>query len=179
MRLITLLITVVALAVAAPAIADKGGTPHGGTGGGGGGGGDTPTATATPTATPDTTTSTSNGKKGDAPDPSITIASVNGARMAASTNPQPAHGEAVTFDTVAGSLAGWEYPMVALHCYQNDVLVYVLLSQPADTFTVGGGSSQWTAGDATCNASLYAYGWKGGRESIRELARTYDWTAVW
>jgi hypothetical protein len=99
--------------------------------------------------------------------------------MAASTDPQPAHGQAVTFDTVAGSLAGWEYPMVALHCYQSNVLVWLQLNHPDTTFTVGGGSSQWTAGDATCNASLYAYGWKGGKESIRLLASTYDWTAAW
>jgi hypothetical protein len=174
MRLITLLITVVALAVAAPAIANKGGTPNQGNGGGGGGGGSTPTATPTPT--PDATTSGANGKKGDGPSPSIAITSVDGART---TNPQPAHGQAVAFDTVAGSLAGWEYPMVALHCYQSNVLVFVQLNHPDATFTVGGGSSQWTSGDATCNAGLYAYGWKGGKESIRPLASTYDWTAAW
>ena len=39
MRLITTLITVVALAIAAPAIADKGGNGHAGGGGSGGGGG--------------------------------------------------------------------------------------------------------------------------------------------
>jgi len=69
--------------------------------------------------------------------------------------------------------------MVALRCYQNNELVYVVLDQPDATFVVGGGSSGWTAGDATCNGSLYAYGWKGGQESIRKLASTYDWTAAW
>lgn len=175
MRLITLLITVVALAVAAPAIADKGGTPNGGNGGGGGGGGDT--STATPTPTPDTTTSGSNGK--NTASPSITIASVNGARMDGSSQPQPAHGSTVAFDTTAGSLAGWEHPMVALRCYQDNELVYIVLDQPDATFVVGGGGSGWTAGAATCNGTLYAYGWKGGQESIRELAGTYDWTAAW
>ena len=171
MRFITLLITVVVLAVAAPAIAGKGGNPNGGNGGGGGN-----DATPTPTATPSPDTS-SSGKKGDASEPSITIAAVDGAKTA--SNPTPAHGSAVTFDTTSGSLAGWEYPMVALRCYQNNELVYVVLDQPDATFVVGGGSSGWTAGDATCNGSLYAYGWKGGQESIRLLASTYDWTAAW
>jgi hypothetical protein len=170
MRFITLLITVVVLAVAAPAIAGKGGNP----GGNGAGGGND--ATPTPTATPSPDAS-SSGKKGNTSDPSITIAAVDGARTV--SNPTPAHGSTVTFDTTSGSLAGWEHPMVSLSCYQNSELVYVVLDYPNATFAVGGGSSQWTAGDATCNASLYAYGWKGGRESIRELARTYDWTAVW
>jgi hypothetical protein len=169
MRLITLLITVVALAIAAPAIADKGGTPHGGSGGGGGGGGN---ATATPTPTPDSTAPTSS-------DPSISIATVDGVTMAASTRPEPAHLDNVTFNTTSGSLAGWEYPMVSLSCYQNNGLVYVQLNHPDATFTVGGGSSQWTAGDATCHASLYAYGWKAGQESTRLLAATYDWTVTW
>ena len=179
MRFITLLITVVALAVAAPAIADKGGNPNGGNGRGGGNDAtETPTATATPT--PEATSPTGSGSNGKNSAPaSITIASVDGARMAGSSEPQPAHGQVLTFATAAGSLAGWEYPMVALACYQNDELVYIQLNHPDATFTVGGGSSQWTAGNATCHASLYAYGWKSRQESIRELASTYDWTAVW
>jgi hypothetical protein len=54
MRLITLLIAIAALAIAAPAIADKGGVPHGGgngngsEGGNGGGGSYSGTLTATP-----------------------------------------------------------------------------------------------------------------------------------
>ena len=179
MRFITLLITVVALAVAAPAIADKGGNPNSGNGRGGGNDAtETPTATATPT--PEATSPTETGSKAKTTSsPSITIASVDGARMASSSEPQPAHGQVVTFDTAAGSLAGWEYPMVALACYQNAELVYIELNHPDATFTVGGGSSQWTVGDATCHASLYAYGWKGKQESIRELVSTYDWTAAW
>ena len=149
MRLITLLITVVALAVDAPAIAGKGGHSSG--------------------------------------DPSITIAAVNGAKTA--SNPSPAHGSSVTFATATGSLAGWEYPLVELSCYQDkngnglstDLfggdLVYVQLLRPDAAFTVGG--VNWTSGSATCHARLLAYGTKGGQQSVRELARTYDWTAAW
>ena len=61
--------------------------------------------------------------------------------------------------------------MVALRCYQDNELVYIVLDQPDATFVVGGGGSGWTAGAATCNGTLYAYGWKGGQESIRELAQ--------
>jgi hypothetical protein len=193
MRLITLLITVVALAIAAPAIADKGGTPHGG--GSGGGGSDataTPTATPTPEATSSTNTSSNTNKGGGGGktvDPSITIATVDGATLAASTRPEPAHGDTVTFNTTSGPLGG-AHPMVELSCYQDvngdgtvDMnlagpdLVHLQLDSPDTTFTMYGPG--WTAGDATCHARLLAYGWKGGQESIQLLASTYDWTAAW
>jgi hypothetical protein len=193
MRLITLLITVVALAVAAPAIADKGGTPHGGGGDSGGGGGN---ATATPTPTPDATASTSTSSQGQrgggsskGGDPSISIATVDGATPAASARLEPAHGSTVTFNTTSGSLGG-AHPMVELSCYQDwngdgtvdtnlfgPDLVHLQLDHPDATFTMSG--EGWTAGNATCHARLLAYGWKGGQESIQLLAATYDWTAVW
>lgn len=198
MRLITLLITVVALAVAAPAIADKGGTPNGGNGGGGGGGGETPTATPTPT--PDTTasspTTSSNGKKGGAnnstADPSISIATVNGVAAASILSPSPRHGDVVTFASDAGSLAGWEHAMVVVSCYQDlngnasidttltgPEKVWAQLDMPDTAFAVGGGSSSWTQGSAKCRSDLYAYGWNGGQQSIRFLASTAEWTATW
>ena len=186
MRFITLLITVVALAVAAPAIADKGGNPSGGNGGGGGNDAtQTPTATATPTPDASPTEPSSNGK--NSASPTITIASVDGTRT--SPDPQPAHGSTVTFDTTSGKLGG-SHPMVELSCYQDlnrdgtvdmnlfgpDLMV-LQLDQPDATFSMSG--QVWTAGSATCHARLLAYGWKGGQQSIEPLASTYDWTAVW
>jgi hypothetical protein len=182
MRLITLLVTVAALAVAAPAIADKGGVPHGGNGGGGGN-----DATATPTPTPSsptTSSATTNSNKGGggnqkSSDPSISIATVNGTSAAPTLSPSPKHGDTVTFATNAGSLAGWQWPMVYLSCSQNGSAVWGVLDSPGATFTVGGGSSGWTSGDATCRADLYAYGSKGGVETITLLKSTDSWNATW
>ena len=147
--------------LAAPAVAGKGG-------GGGGGGGSTS---------------------------SIAIASINGARTSASTaSPSPSLGSAMTFATTVEPLAGWEYPMVAVSCYQDvngdgavdtnmlgpDV-VFTWLDRPDATFTLGGYASIWTnrgGGDAVCRAELDAYGWKGGRQSVRVLASTGDWVAA-
>jgi len=185
MRLITLLVTIAALAVAAPAIADKGGVPHGGNGGGGGN-----DATATPTPTPNsantsfTTSSSNNGPKSGggsqkSSDPSISIATVNGVAAASTLSPSPKHGDTVTFATNAGSLAGWQWPMVYLSCSQNGTVVWGVLDSPGATFTVGGGSSSWSSGDATCRADLYAYGAKGGLETINLLKSTDSWNATW
>jgi hypothetical protein len=78
------------------------------------------------------------------------------------------------FETNAVGLAGWEYPMVAVWCYQSGDLVYMALNKPATEFLLGGAASAWVTngGPATCEADLYAYGWKGGQESIRNLAST-------
>jgi hypothetical protein len=126
---------------------------------------------------------------------SITIATVDGVAMAAATNsPTPKLGDALTFATTVEPLAGWEYPMVAVSCYQDvngdtnvdtnllgpDV-VYTWLDKPSATFTLGAYSSIWTlrgGGSATCRAELDAYGWKGGKESIRVLATTGNWAAA-
>jgi hypothetical protein len=128
------------------------------------------------------------------PPPSITIATVDGTSMAAATvKPTPKLGDSLTFATTVPALAGWEYPMVAVSCYQDvngdgkvdtsmvgPDLVYSWLDKPAATFTLGGYSSIWTqrgGGAATCRADLDAYGWKSGKESIRVLASTGDWPA--
>ena len=83
------------------------------------------------------------------------------------------------FETNAVGLAGWEYPMVAVWCYQSGDLVYMELNKPAAEFLLGGASSAWLSkgGGATCEADLYAYGWKGGKESTRVLASTGNWPA--
>jgi hypothetical protein len=120
---------------------------------------------------------------------SISIASIDGTQMAASTSsPTPSLGDTLTFTTSVGSIAGWEYPMVATSCYQDvngdgtidtnllgpDV-VYTWLDHPDALFLLGAYQSIWTlrgGGPAECRADLDAYGWKGGRESTRVLAST-------
>jgi hypothetical protein len=91
----------------------------------------------------------------------------------------------VGFSTTAVGLAGWEYPMVAVSCYQDvngdgtvdtnllgpDV-VYTWLDHPDAEFLLGAYSSIWTlrgGGPAECRAELDAYGWKSGNESTRVL----------
>jgi len=102
----------------------------------------------------------------------IWIASVDGMLVARTAQPAPAFGDKVNFGTAVQPLAGWQYPLVAIYCYQ-DVdgngletvpasadLVYAQLDKPDTTFVMGGGSSEWLesgGGDATCDAVLYAY----------------------
>jgi hypothetical protein len=125
---------------------------------------------------------------------SIAIATVDGSGMAAlAPAPTPKLGNTLTFATRVEPLAGWEYPMVALSCYQDvngdgtvdtnllgPDIVFSQLGKPSATFTLGGYSSIWTqrgGGNAVCRAELDAYGWKGGRQSIRVLATTGNWAA--
>jgi hypothetical protein len=125
---------------------------------------------------------------------SIAIATVDGTKMAASTqSPTTKLGDTLTFATTVEKLAGWEYPMVALSCYQDvngdgtidtnllgpDV-VFTWLDHPDMTFTLGGYSSIWTlrgGGSAVCRADLDAYGWRSGKETTRVLATTGNWVA--
>ena len=125
---------------------------------------------------------------------SIEIATVSGSTSAFAQSSTPRLGDALTFKTTVQPLAGWEYPMVALSCYQDvngdgtvdtrlvgpDV-VFTWLDHPNASFTLGGYSSIWTlrgGGDAVCRADLDAYGWKGGKQSVRVLASTGHWTAA-
>lgn len=124
----------------------------------------------------------------------IAVATVDGTSVAGATvKPAPKLGDTVTFATTVEPLAGWEYPMVVVSCYQDvngdgvvdtnmlgPDIVYSWVDKPSATFTMGGYSSIWTqrgGGDATCRAELDAYGWKGGKESVRVLASTGDWLA--
>jgi hypothetical protein len=107
---------------------------------------------------------------------------------------QPSLGSKITFKTVVEPLAGWEYPMIAVSCYQDvngdnytdtnllgPDIVFSSLNKSDATFTLGGSSSIWTnrgGGDALCRADLDAYGWKGGKQSIRVLDTTGSWTAT-
>lgn len=126
---------------------------------------------------------------------SIALATVDGTATAlGAPAPTPALGDNLTFRTTVEPLAGWEYPMVALSCYQDvngdqkvdtnllgpDV-VFTWLDTPSATFTLGGYSSIWTlrgGGTAVCRAELDAYGWKGGKQSVRVLASTGNWAAA-
>jgi hypothetical protein len=91
----------------------------------------------------------------------------------------------VGFATSAAGLAGWEYPMVVVSCYQDvngdgtvdtDLLgpdiVFSWVDKPGSEFVLGAFSSIWTlrgGGPADCRADLDAYGWKGKQETIRVL----------
>ena len=125
---------------------------------------------------------------------SIAIASINGVASATTLTAQtPKLGDTLKFGTTVQPLAGWEYPMVAVSCYQDVNLdgtidtnllgpdiVYAWLDTPTAGFLLGAYSSIWTqrgGGPATCHAELDAYGWKGGKESTRVLASTGNWVA--
>jgi hypothetical protein len=120
----------------------------------------------------------------DAGDSYIALSSGDGTTAAVTA--EPSLGSDVSFDSYAAGLAGWEDAMVALSCYQDvngdgvidtnllgpDV-VYTWLDTPDASFQLGAYSSIWTlrgGGDAECRADLDAYGWKGGKQSIRVLA---------
>ena len=134
------------------------------------------------------------GKRGSPATSSIAIASVSGSGNAAAAQSSANLGDTLTFKTTVEPLAGWEYPMVAVSCYQDvngdgkvqtDLLgpdvVFTWLDRPSADFTLGGYSSIWTVrggGDAVCRADLDAYGWKRGKESTRVLASTDYWTAA-
>ena len=116
----------------------------------------------------------------------IELASVStpaGATLAAVT---PKYGDIVRFSTTVEKLAGWEYPMVALTCYQDvngdgrvdtnmfgPDIVFEQLNYPDSGFLLSGGS-RWAArgGAATCRADLDAYGWSNKVQSIRILDST-------
>jgi hypothetical protein len=81
-------------------------------------------------------------------------------------------------------LAGWEYPMVALTCYQDvngdgrvdtnmfgPDIVFAMLDRPDAAFRLYGGFRSWS-GAAVCRADLDAYGWQNKVESIRVLDST-------
>lgn len=141
-----------------------------------------------------------NGNGGSAPsassssDPSISIASVNGGVLAASTqSPAVKYGDKLTFNTNdGGALSGNQYPAVGVSCYQDvnhdgtidtsvtgPDIVYSWLDHPDATFPLGGSTiaSTWSGGTATCHADLYAYSMTGKGETITWLAGTGNFTA--
>jgi len=102
-------------------------------------------------------------------------ASKNKTAVVALNESNPHFAGNVTFTTTVPKLAGWEHSMVSVWCYQSGKLVYAELAHPDSQFKLGGGSSDWVSmggGAADCTAKLHAYGTKGQRESIRDLAST-------
>src|SRR5438034_7803788 len=60
----------------------------------------------------------------------------------------------------SGGTGGLKNPRIYVYCYQNGSLVYGEAGSAADTFTLGGGWSQWVAnggGAAQCYADLYYF----------------------
>lgn len=128
-------------------------------------------------------------KRGDTPG-AVSVATVNGTPYTSGTTLKL--GDVLTFNYIAGSMAGWEYPMIAVSCYQDvnsdgtvntsitgPDIVYSWLDHPSATFSLSGQgqTSIWTlrgGGPATCRVDLDAYGWKSGKESTRVMATTGD-----
>jgi hypothetical protein len=94
--------------------------------------------------------------------------------------PGPYHyGDTLTF-TCSDNLKGRKYPMVAVHLFQDanedgtvsddpnsEDLVWVQLNHPETPVILGGGGSGLDASKSSKGrASLYAYSWKVGQESI-------------
>jgi hypothetical protein len=151
-----------AIAVAAPALAAQGGNGNG------------------------------NSQPRNGTTSNIELASVNGTPAgAAAAAVTPKYGDTVRFSTTVEKLAGWEYPLVALQCYQDvnkdgkietnmfgpDIVFAAPLSGPDGAFSLGGGTSTSTwasrgGGAAVCRADLDAYGWSNKAQSIRVLDST-------
>jgi len=128
-----------------------------------------------------------NGGTSAPPTSQIWVATIDGDAMTAPLTAAPALdlGDRITFGTKIEPLAGHEYPMVAVSCYQDvngdgrvetsltgPDIVYSWLDTPSATYPLGGQSSIWTlrgGGDAVCRADLDAYAVKGGKQSIRVL----------
>jgi len=141
----TLAALVAVVALSAPSLAAKG--PKGGGSGG-------------------TTTEASSSIAID------TVTNADGTTAKTADALQPRLGSKVTFKTSVQPLAGWQYPMVTVACYQdvnNDGtieksttgpdVVYLQLDHPDTSFVLGGGWSEWLdrGGSATCEANLWAY----------------------
>jgi hypothetical protein len=153
MRHITLILAALALAVAAPALADKGGNPSGGGNsgengnkGGNGGGGN------------------GGGKPGGG---TGTMSLV----LLDSTDGVPHFGQKVTFDV---STDATTYPWVTLKCFQNGSQVYqasrgIFPTSLGQEFTLGPTPS-WQGGDADCTAFLEDWDSYSKRGSIQTLA---------
>lgn len=95
------------------------------------------------------------------------------------------YGDSVTFSTSSNLKGNNPHPMVELACYQdlngdnevtlglfNGDLAWVALQVPGTAFVLGDGTNTTLDRNqpASCQARLLAYGWKGGQQSIQELA---------
>jgi len=152
MRIITLALAVCALAVAAPAIADRGGVPNGGNNGGENG------------------NKGGNGNSGGGGNHSSSLALVVLDPDDGGAN----HGEQVTFEV---STTATDKPYVSVSCYQDGTLVYSAsagfyegYAWPwTQVFTLS--SNAWSGGAADCRASLDYWDGRGMR-SLASLSFT-------
>jgi hypothetical protein len=114
----------------------------------------------------------------------IGLGTVDGAAMGFASV-KPHYEGTVTFNsTGTGKLKN---PRVYVRCYQAGVLVYGEAGGASDTFTLGGGWSQWVAnggGAAQCWADLYYFKsgnheWNGsGQQEYVWLGSTSEWDAA-
>jgi hypothetical protein len=134
------------------------------------------------------------GKPNNTAPSRIAIATINGVPMGSTVQAiTTRYGDTLTFATTIEKLSGNQWPMISVSCYQDvngdgrvdtnllgPDIVFGLLDHPTSSFQLAG-SSLWSqrGGNATCHADLYAYGFKGGSQTIRFLAGTENWGAAW
>ncbi len=123
----------------------------------------------------------------------VTAASAKAAPSGSISGPNEAgpytYGDSVTFTTSTSGFKGNAHPMVSVRCYQdvngdglvltptiivdgkevtNPDFAWVVLGDPNYSFPLG--TSLDSSQSATCVATLHSYSWKGGQESILDLA---------
>jgi len=100
--------------------------------------------------------------------PTIALASSDVARTTA-----PALGTYVHFDSVYPTTV--KNPRIEVLCYQDGSLVYGEAGGVNDAFLLGGGGSAWkdSGGSAACDANLYYFSWKAGKQTYNRLASTW------
>ena len=159
MRVVMLVLAALALAVAAPAVADRGGNPNGGgksgengnKGGNGGGGG--------------------GGGGGQSEGGSLALVMVYDQNGSGGPN----WNDQVTFDV---STTATDKPWVRLNCYQSGTWVSTSTAgffpaYPwAPNFTLASGA--WTSGAADCVATLYMVMSNGKSKTLAELTFQVD-----
>jgi hypothetical protein len=91
---------------------------------------------------------------------------------AALASSRPSLGSTVGFD--AGYPKTVKNPRVAVKCYQDGSLVYAEAGSVADSFVLGGASSDWvrSGGAANCQADLFYFTYKGKVQTYHWLAST-------
>jgi hypothetical protein len=104
-------------------------------------------------------------------EPWIGLATVNGARMAASSV-QPSLGDWVTFATTYPTSV--KNPRIVVNCYQGGALTFGMGGAVDYAFQLGGAGSVWlwNGGEADCTATLFYFGFHAGHQTYNELAHT-------
>jgi hypothetical protein len=99
--------------------------------------------------------------------PKIALASTGTARTAA-----PALGTYIHFDTVYPTTV--KNPRIEVLCYQDGRLVFGMAGGVTYEFLLGGGGSIWldVGGAAHCDANLYYFAYRQGKQTYKLLAST-------